>query len=742
MKRPFALMGFTYLTTLAAANFLGLNAAVMLSGIFALLALFSFIIPKLRRSKVIPIAAVCALIASLSYSAAYAFVYQPATDLNGETLSINAMVLRAEHEEAFDKYYYDLAATIPTEHGNRTMRFRLSCDHDTNCVPGDTVEFDAVFSLPPDSSGYSTRMYQRSRRIYLYCYSKGSIDVISSHKGIMYYSHLAKEALSNSIDSLLSKDTAGVVKGIFLGDSSPLPYSTIKSFRMSGIAHLLAVSGLHVSILSSFLLSLFKRLRLKHSISSLLTSVSVLAFMAITGFSPSVTRAGIMCIIYCIGKGIGRKSDSLNSLGFAVLVVTLINPFVASNLSLLLSFSATLGIILASSRIRAFMMKPFYKSERLKRVVSPIISTVSTTFSAIAFTLPITILFIGNISLIAPVTNLICTIPAYLIFICGALAAITNLVPFLPFISMPLAFIAGICSKFVLAVSDFLSRLPLACVSAQDFYIKLWLCGALALLIFAVLIHRRKAVAISLLLSVICILGGILSHSILYGGVCEIAVIDQEDSCSVVIAKGNDAIVIGCGGSYDSFNRVEDFLESRAVRDVRLLILPSTDDDFAGGAEDIITAYQPESIMTYDEGEYIDEIMSCVSYTGAVSDIENCKLTLRNDISIDITEANGQSAYVIKYKDTSILFSTKDMDLLPVSEEMSNPDVVIYQYELPANFQEITPAIGIIAGKTDKSSQAMLRLRKFANDCYLSGDYGRLVIQTRGEHDIMLREEG
>ena len=78
----------------------------------------------------------------------------------------------------------------------------------------------------------------------------------------------------------------------------------------------------------------------------------VLFFMGLAGFSPSVTRAGIMMLLYLGGFLLRREPDSLNSLGLAALVILFANPFAAADLGMLLSFSATAGFCCCKSLLR------------------------------------------------------------------------------------------------------------------------------------------------------------------------------------------------------------------------------------------------------------------------------------------------------------------------------------------------------------------------------------------------------
>lgn len=129
-----------------------------------------------------------------------------------------------------------------------------------------------------------------------------------------------------------------------------------QDFRDSGISHLLAVSGTHIVILTGFVMLLLRRLKGKIWIKNLIAAGFVFFFMALTGFTPSVVRAGIMMLVVLFGGILRRQSDPLNSLGLSALLLTVPNPYAAAGIGLLMSFSATLGIILLAGRLDRAMV--------------------------------------------------------------------------------------------------------------------------------------------------------------------------------------------------------------------------------------------------------------------------------------------------------------------------------------------------------------------------------------------------
>ena len=112
---------------------------------------------------------------------------------------------------------------------------------------------------------------------------------------------------------------------------------------------------MHLTVVVGLMMFLLRNLR--NVIRSVAAVVTVILFAAVTGFSPSVIRAGICVIITYIGYAVLRTSDGITSLGIAALVLTVTNPYSVGDLGMLLSFSATLGILMWASPLYDFLQQ-------------------------------------------------------------------------------------------------------------------------------------------------------------------------------------------------------------------------------------------------------------------------------------------------------------------------------------------------------------------------------------------------
>ena len=142
---------------------------------------------------------------------------------------------------------------------------------------------------------------------------------------------------------------AGLPIALLTGDRSYLDTGTVANFRSAGMAHLLAISGLHVGLIGGLAMAasvfVFGRRR---GIYLLLPLIIVFSYAALAGFAPPVTRAAIMFGVFILGRVLGRGSHTLAALALAAMLMVALEPAILASLSFQLSFAAMLGISFAS----------------------------------------------------------------------------------------------------------------------------------------------------------------------------------------------------------------------------------------------------------------------------------------------------------------------------------------------------------------------------------------------------------
>ena len=165
-----------------------------------------------------------------------------------------------------------------------------------------------------------------------------------------------RDRLKDSVISLTSKtdrpieaeNHAGIFLAILTGDKSSLDAETKELYRKSGIAHILAISGLHISFIGMSLFSFLRR-RIRFSAAAVLSGTIMIFFCIMSGGSASAVRATIMFLVRLLALKSGKTFDLLSSLGLAAILLLLSNPMYLYNSGFLLSFGAVLGIGICSA---------------------------------------------------------------------------------------------------------------------------------------------------------------------------------------------------------------------------------------------------------------------------------------------------------------------------------------------------------------------------------------------------------
>ena len=216
------------------------------------------------------------------------------------------------------------------------------------------------------------------------------------------------------------------MRALLTGDSSGLDddYELEHALDESGIRHVVAVSGMHLSYLYAFIAAIAGRRR-----ASKLGIPAAILFTFMAGATPSIVRACVMLLLVMAAPLARREADGLTSLGAALLLLLIINPLSIASAGLQLSFAAMAGIITVTPAVYGFIDSRWKKPEgRRGRIRSFVIATLAGTAGSTVFTAPIVALTFGYVSLVAPLTNLLTLWAVSACFILGLSAVIVGFI--------------------------------------------------------------------------------------------------------------------------------------------------------------------------------------------------------------------------------------------------------------------------------------------------------------------------
>ena len=417
MKRPFCTVGFTFLLWLTVLTYIGNSALTLALAIGAfLIFIISLLIKKSRRSLLLPAVSLSVCVSSLLFFFAEKD-YSSVRDLVGGDYQIIAAVKEEPQYRTEYKRYYCKAEIISISGKSYKGNMRLSFsteyeDNDlSNFTIGNVLSFDGrLYEAGKDNKDIAD--YFRTEKIYVGASRIKNLTVIrQGTKPISALGNALRNKISASLSKYFSRDAAGLLTALVTGNKEQLSDEIYGDFRLIGIAHLMAVSGMHLTILTMAAELLLKRLRRKRLKSAILSAFTVFV-MLLADFSPSVIRAGTMRLMHLKADSAHMKADPLNSLGLALTLILACNPFACKSTGLLLSVLSTLSIITVSLPLSELISTRLgdllrIKSIRLFSVHKAIVFSLITSFSIMVFTVPVLADSFGNFSLISPIANLV-----------------------------------------------------------------------------------------------------------------------------------------------------------------------------------------------------------------------------------------------------------------------------------------------------------------------------------------------
>ena len=264
-----------------------------------------------------------------------------------------------------------------------------------------------------------------------------------------------KHILRKQIERLFPDELAGFLKGLFLGERSGISLNEKSLYQSAGISHILAISGLHLSLLGEFFYFLLRKMRLSSLLSSLLSSFFLLSYFLFTGSSHSAFRALLMLFLRFSAIQLGKGKDLLSQLSFALLLLLWLNPLSIYSIGMQCSFFTLFVFFLLQERpgkmVRKKKEKDLAKVLKKKKIVlqklpsllSKLISgifailptRIESSFLFYLALLPLFSLTQFSFPLYAPLLNLILLPLLPLFFLLGALSLFLSFLPcqnFLP----------------------------------------------------------------------------------------------------------------------------------------------------------------------------------------------------------------------------------------------------------------------------------------------------------------------
>ena len=512
------------------------------------------------------------------------------------------------------------------------------------CRPGDLLEGQISLSAA-DSTGISDGAPLRGS-------AAEEMATVGHSLNPRYLLSSLQQELGQRLYGSFKREIGSVAAAICVGDKTHLSTQIQENYRAAGVSHLLVVSGLHLGLVAWAVGLLLPRRRL---LRGLVLSGAVLAFMALTGFTVSVLRAGVMVLLSVAAPMLSESADSLTSLGTAALLLTAFNPAAAADIGLLLSISSVLGILAGGAVYAAYLAR---REEQKRENGWPqrLLGLVVTPLAATLATMPVLTAIGGGISLFSVAVNLIAVPLTTPVVLLGLIAAVMGDLPLLVIPARVCALGCGVLIRFLNGLTGWIAGLPVGLVYLRGAYaLTVVLCG-LGLLWLLTQLKTARLRRILLTGGTALLLFATALGALLGRDTVRVTAVGYTQQPAIVITQGARAAVLWRGGQINR-NAVERYLKSHGVRRLELLVNCSS----AGSAEDILDGYPPQQLLEAEEVVIGEQV------------------TLLDAVELTISRQSGGVLYWIESPGRRLLCATGKTDLTGLPQ----PDVFFSGTQMP-----------------------------------------------------------
>ena len=540
--------------------------------------------------------------------------------------------------------------------------------------PGDIISASVKFTSVKAQKG-QLQYSQLSKGIYQKGYTKGEIIIGERWPfRFIYFPQYLSNILKEKVFGVFPDDVSHLMAALITGDAAAFRKDSALEDSMvrSGVIHIVSVSGMHLS----FLIGFIRQFTANKKKTACICIPMILIFIPMTGASGAVIRSGLMHIVILLSQTVRRQADDATTLSAVLAVMLIENPNSISNIGLQLSFVSIAGIFLFAPRIQGWFDESWRTKKKSAPVRKLIISSLSSSIGATAFSAPISALYFGYVSLIAPLTNILILEAAAVVFNIGFTACIAGL--FIHPLGRIIAWLVAWPARYLITVVKALSALPFAALYTSNSLILLWLVFLYAAVIFSYLFKGkniyRPLIPVCLSVIILCVI--MLGTSIVGEyGFSSASVLDVGQGQSIAFTAGRDTVVVDCGGSVmgGAGDTAASYLKGKNRHSIDLLILTHLHSDHAAGVSDLMARIPVRRLAmpldNEDEDDMLPEILSAaesrnteIYYITENMSVEMDRMRLRLFAPMGTSSTNERGVIVLAETEEFSILVTGDVD--------------------------------------------------------------------------------
>ena len=454
---------------------------------------------KIPGSKMFLRVIILVLIAAMLISLLWSIIFFPAKYYD-ENVKIQARVYDID-DSSYNSRIILKTSKIAGKNDVHKLLFYLDRETAQKIEKYDIITFTAdVRAFTDEANPFESNGYYISDGVSGYLENAQNVSVVD-HKVDTLDSIISSIRLkiSNTLKKRTDFQTGAFITALITGERDELYGNTRLNFARIGISHVLALSGMHLAILSMALTKLLMIVGINKKIRTWIIAVFTICYMALTGFSPSVFRAGVMLIIAGALYLLARNADSITSLFIAVTIIVICTPHAVYDLSLWLSAFATLGVVVFAEFKKEMQneIQKIQNESKLKTFLTKLKDGLLVSVFAFSATFALSAVNFGAFSILSVLTTIIFSVFIEITIYSGLLILVLGwLIPF----GKPIVAI----SDFIKEFAELLSNQKWVYISCDSLLIKsLIVILSVFFFLFIILDTKKKKLCAVIILSML-----------------------------------------------------------------------------------------------------------------------------------------------------------------------------------------------------------------------------------------------